>query len=87
MPPPDARPPCAATSELAVAFTRFAADRCGSYAPLYAHLASRIADDRELPAIAAHASPGQSQPDLMLAAVHYLLARQPGSPLAATTRP
>jgi hypothetical protein len=28
------------------------------------------------------ARPGQSQPDLMLAAVHYLLARQPGSPLA-----
>ena len=80
--PPDARPACAATSELAVAFTRFAADRCGSYAPLYAHLASRIASDRELLAIAAHARPGQSQPDLMLAAVHYLLARQPGSPLA-----
>jgi hypothetical protein len=82
LPLPDARPPCAATSELATAFTRFAADRCGSYAPLYAHLASRIASDRELLAIAAHASPGQSQPDLMLAAVHYLLGRQPGSPLA-----
>jgi hypothetical protein len=82
LPLPDARPPCAATSELATAFIRFAADRCGSYAPLYAHLASRIASDRELLAIAAHASPGQSQPDLMLAAVHYLLARQPGSPLA-----
>jgi hypothetical protein len=82
LPPPDARPACAATSELATAFTRFAADRCGSYAPLYAHLASRIADDRELLATAAHASPGQSQPDLMLAAVHYLLARQPRSQLA-----
>jgi len=80
--PPDARPTSAATSELAFAFTRFAADRCGSYAPLYAHLASRIAGDRELLAIAAHASPGQSQPDLMLAAVHYLLARQLGFPLA-----
>jgi hypothetical protein len=68
-------------------FTRFAADHSGSYAPLYAHLASRIAGDRELLAIAAHASPGQSQPDLLLAAVHYPLARQPGSPLAATTRP
>jgi hypothetical protein len=29
-----------------------------------------------------HASPGQSPPDLMLAAVHYLLARQPHHPLA-----
>jgi hypothetical protein len=82
LPPPDARPARTATSELAIAFTRFAADRCGSYAPLYAHLASRIAGDRELLAIAAHARPGQSQPDLMLAAVHYLLARQPRSPLA-----
>jgi hypothetical protein len=64
-------------------FTRFATDRCGDYAPLYAHLGSQIARDPELLAIAAHASPGQSQPDLMLAAVHYLLAaRHPGSPLA-----
>jgi hypothetical protein len=82
LPPPDARPSRTATSELAAVFTRFAADRCGRYAPLYAHLASRIAGDRELLAIAAHARSGQSQPDLMLAAVHYLLARQPGSPLA-----
>jgi hypothetical protein len=59
LPPPDARPACAATSELAVAFTRFAADRCGSYAPLYAHLAIRIAGDRELLAIAEYAGPGQ----------------------------
>lgn len=63
-------------------FTRFATERCGDYAPLYAHLGRQIAHDPELLAIAAHASPGQSQPDLMLAAVHYLLARHPGSPLA-----
>ena len=62
-------------------FTRFAADRCGDYAPLYAHLSSHIACDRGLLAIARHAGPGQSQPDLMLAAVHYLLAGRPGSAL------
>jgi hypothetical protein len=46
-------------------------------APLYAHLGARIADDSELLSIAAHASPGQSPPDLMLAALGYLHARQP----------
>lgn len=81
MPSPDTREP-AGTGELAATFTRFAAGRCGDYAPLYARLASGIAGDPELLALAAHASPGQSQPDLMLAAVHYLLAREPGSPLA-----
>jgi hypothetical protein len=50
------------TSELAAAFTRFAAGRCGSYAPLYAQLASGIADDRELLAIAAHARPPRPEP-------------------------
>jgi hypothetical protein len=63
-------------------FARFAEGRCGNYAPLYAHLGSQVARDPELLAIAAHARPGQSQPDLMLASVHYLLARQPSSPLA-----
>lgn len=33
-------------------------------------------------AIAASALPGQSPPDLMLAAAHYLLAREPADPLA-----
>lgn len=79
---PDAGRPSAWTGELTDAFARFTADRCGDYAPLYAHLGSQIAGDQELLAIAAHAAPGQSQPDLMLAAVHYLLAREPGSRLA-----
>ena len=71
-----------APGELAATFRHFAGRRCGDYAPLYAHLGTRIAGDAELLAIAAHASPGQSPPDLMLAAVHYLLARQPHHPLA-----
>jgi hypothetical protein len=79
---PDATQRTATTRQLSAAFTRFAAERCGGYAPLYRHLGSQVADDTALLAIAAHARPGQSQPDLMLAAVHYLLARQPGSPLA-----
>ena len=71
-----------APGELAATFRHFAERRCGDYAPLYAHLGTRIAGDAELLAIAANASPGQSPPDLMLAAVHYLLARQPHHPLA-----
>lgn len=71
-----------APGELAATFRHFAERRCGDYAPLYAHLGTRIAGDAELLALAANASPGQSPPDLMLAAVHYLLARQPHHPLA-----
>jgi hypothetical protein len=69
-------------SELAAVFRHFATHRCGDYAPLYARLGAGIADDPALLAIASSATPGQSPPDLMLAAVHYLLAREPGHPLA-----
>jgi len=68
--------------ELAATFRHFAARRCGDYAPLYARLGTGIAGDPSLLAIAANAAPGQSPPDLMLAAVHYLLAREPDHPLA-----
>jgi hypothetical protein len=68
--------------ELAAAFRHFARNRCGDYAPLYAHLGHGITDDPGLLALAAHAPPGQSPPDLMLAAVHYLLASHPAHQLA-----
>ena len=68
--------------ELAATFRRFAACRCGTYAPLYARIGAAIAGDPALLAIAASAAPGQSPPDLMLAAAHYLLAREPAHPLA-----
>jgi hypothetical protein len=70
------------TGELAATFAHFAAKRCGAYAPLYARLGAGIAEDRELLAIASNAAPGQSPPDLMLAALHYLLAGDLGDPLA-----
>jgi hypothetical protein len=70
------------TAELAAAFTHFATKRCGAYAPLYARLGVGIADDPGLLAIAANAAPGQSPPDLMLAAVHYLLAGDADDSLA-----
>jgi hypothetical protein len=68
--------------ELAATFRHFAARRCGTYAPLYARLGTGIGGDPALLDIAASAAPGQSPPDLMLAAAHCLLAREPGHPLA-----
>ncbi|MBR7833284.1 DUF2332 domain-containing protein [Actinospica durhamensis] len=67
---------------LAARFRHFAAVRTGAYAPLYAVLGAVIAEDQELLTIAAHAPSGQSAPDLMLAAVHYLLAETPEHRLA-----
>jgi hypothetical protein len=68
---------------IAEAFEHFARHRTGRYAPLYSHLAAQVAKDEALLAIAAHAPAGQSVTDLMLAAVHYLLAEAPGHELAA----
>ena len=79
---PDRRGRHTSRGELAATFRHFAARRCGTYAPLYARLGAGVADDPALLAIAASAAPGQSPPDLMLAAAHYLLAREPGHPLA-----
>ncbi|MGH3155385.1 MAG: DUF2332 domain-containing protein [Streptosporangiaceae bacterium] len=69
-------------AELTAIFRHFARHRCGRYAPLYARLGTAIAADPALLTLAACAPPGQSPPDLLLAAVHYLLARCPGDPLA-----
>ena len=60
---------------LARRFVRFADQECGDYAPFYAQLARGIARDPELLAIAAHTRSGQQAPNLLLAAVHYLLLR------------
>lgn len=70
------------TDELAAVFQYFAARRCAGYAPLYARLGTGIATDAALLGLAASVAPGQSPPDLILAAAHYLLAREPGHPLA-----
>lgn len=61
------------TDSLAEHFARFAADECAGYAPLYERLASGIAEDREVLALAAGAAMGQPAPNLLLGAVHYLL--------------
>jgi hypothetical protein len=56
-------------------FTRF-----GSR--LYARLSERIVDDPELLELASRAPVGQPPPNLLFAAVHYLLLRGLGNPLA-----
>jgi hypothetical protein len=54
-------------------FRSFAKNECKSSSPLYEHLASQIADDEELLLIAKDAANGQPVPNLLFAAVHYLL--------------
>lgn len=71
--PPDA---------LAQRFRRFAAEECGA-SPLYRRLAEGVAADPDLLELAAACPPGQPAPNLLLAAVHYLLLRDPSAPLAA----
>ncbi len=68
---------------LANRFHHFADHRAGTYAPLYAHLARGIATSPRLLRLAATSREGQSQPDLLLAAVHNLLMQAPQDPLAA----
>ena len=50
---------------------------------LYESLCHSISDDRHLLALAAHARPGQPAPNLLLAAVHWLLLAGAQHPLSA----
>jgi hypothetical protein len=68
--------------ELAQRFRRFAEVECRGWSPLYDHLASSVADDQEVLALAAHAPPGQPVPNLFLGAVHLLLLSGERSPVA-----
>lgn len=68
-------------AELAGQFTRFK-DYCGT-SPLYARLSRAVAADDILLALAARARPGQPPPNLLFAAVHFLLLSNVKHPLAA----
>jgi hypothetical protein len=68
---------------LARRFIRFADLECNNYAPFYDRLARGIAHDPDLLAIAAYSRSGQQEPNLFLAAVHYLLLRGTDHDLAA----
>jgi hypothetical protein len=68
---------------LARRFMRFADQECGDYAPFYDRLARGIASAPDLLDIAAFSRNGQQAPNLLLAAVHYLLLRGADHALAA----
>jgi len=75
------------TENLAAEFRRFAEEDCtgrvGSPSPLYERLSLQIADDPELLRLAAAARDEQPTPMVLLAAVQYLLFKNPDSRLAA----
>jgi hypothetical protein len=71
-----------ADEALARRFRRFAEVECRGVSTLYEHLAGSIAADGELLALAAHAAQGQPAPNLLLAAVHFLLLKGQAAPLA-----
>ncbi|MGE3077049.1 MAG: DUF2332 domain-containing protein [Dehalococcoidia bacterium] len=50
--------------------------------PLYGFLGHAVADSPELLALSNEALPGQPPPNILFGAVHALLARRPGEPLA-----
>ena len=69
-------------AKLAGYFERFAREEVRDSSPLYRRLASGVAGDPELIALAGHAPPGPT-PNLFLAAVHYLLLKGVSHRLAA----
>jgi hypothetical protein len=67
---------------LADTFRAFASGQAAGNSPLYAHLAEVIAESPDLLALADAARAGQPRPNLLLGAVHYLVAQHPCFPLA-----
>jgi hypothetical protein len=63
-------------------FERFAKDEFHNSSPLYERLSRGIAQDPELLALAAHCRQGERVPNLLFAAVHYLLLTGVSHPLA-----
>ncbi len=59
------------------------ARQCRESSPLYARLATGIADDREILTLAARAQKGERAANLLLAAVQFLLLKGTRHPLAA----
>jgi hypothetical protein len=67
---------------LSQAWRDFAETECGTYSPLYAAICHSVAGDPELLALAAAAPPSGQQPNVLLAAVHYLILSGVAHPLA-----
>ena len=60
---------------LSRAFERFAKEECYNSSPLYERLSLAIANDPELLSLVAHARKGERVPNLLFAAVHFLLLK------------
>jgi hypothetical protein len=78
--------PAAAAEETARRFRIFAQTEAEETSPLYYHLALAIAEDSDLPALAASSRSGQPPANMLLAAVHYLLLRGANHRLAGYYR-
>lgn len=79
-----AMPPRPGLERLSATFRRFGQfEAIENRSPLYAVLSNTVADDTVLLELASHAAAGQPPPNLLFAAVQYLLAAEPSHPLAA----
>ncbi len=55
---------------------RFASDECGTYTPLYRSICETVSESREVLQLTADGPSHARQPNLLLAAVHYLVLRR-----------
>ncbi|MFJ7666208.1 DUF2332 domain-containing protein [Lysinibacillus sp. NPDC097195] len=70
-------------STLSKQFRTFAQNECRNSSPLYEYLAMQIAEDEALLLIASKRASGQPAPNLLFAAVHYLLMAHNDDELAS----
>ena len=69
--------------DIASSFISFAEHECENSSALYCHLSHKIAVDNEILLLAANCRTDQPVPNMLFAAVHYLLSRDASHPLAA----
>jgi hypothetical protein len=70
------------SEKLSEIFERFARDEFHNSSPIYAHLSTAIARDPELLSLASSCRKGERIPNLLFAAVHYLLLKGLSHPVA-----
>src|SRR5437016_9412948 len=68
---------------LAELWHAFAERECGAYSPLYASVARSVAEDGDILRLVLEAPPHAHQPNVLLAAVHYLVLSGLDHPLSA----
>jgi hypothetical protein len=69
--------------QIAATFRRFEFEARENRSPLYERLATVVAETPELCELASHARDGQPKPNMLFAAVQFVLANHPHDPLAA----